>query len=90
MDLVRICDGQAEQDRIKAMLTTGSSVALSVASVPSAAPAGGTGSAAGGWDTAGDRDLAIATINGLVTLCTELQAQLNAVLNSLKTSKIIT
>lgn len=26
-------------------------------------PAGGTGAAAGGWDTAGNRDLAIASIN---------------------------
>lgn len=29
------------------------------------APAGGTGAAAGGWDTAGHRDTAIATINAL-------------------------
>lgn len=28
-------------------------------------PAGGTGAAAGGWDTAGNRDLAIARINAV-------------------------
>lgn len=35
------------------------------ATVPGAAPAGGTGTAAGAWDTAENRDAAITTINGL-------------------------
>ena len=38
-----------------------------VAATSSAAPACGVGQAAGGWDTAGNRDLAIATINALRT-----------------------
>lgn len=38
-----------------------------------AAPAGGTGAAAGGWDTAGNRDLAIASINALRTDITALR-----------------
>ena len=43
-----------------------------------AAPAGGTGTAAGGWDTAANRDLAIATINNLKTRFDELEAKLRA------------
>lgn len=43
-----------------------------------AAPAGGTGTAAGGWDTAANRDAAIATINNLRTRVTELETFLKA------------
>lgn len=43
-----------------------------------AAPVGGTGAAAGGWDTAGHRDSAITTINALVTDVTNLQSELAA------------
>jgi len=43
-----------------------------------AAPAGGTGAAAGGWDTAGNRDLAIATINNLKTRVDQLESKLQA------------
>ena len=43
-----------------------------------AAPAGGVGAAAGGWDTAANRDLAITSINAartdIASLRTELQA----------------
>lgn len=35
--------------------------------VAAAAPAGGVGAAAGGWDTAANRDIAIATINAMRT-----------------------
>lgn len=41
-----------------------------------AAPAGGAGTAAGGWDTAANRDAAIATINNLRTRVNELEARL--------------
>lgn len=44
-----------------------------------AAPAGGTGAAAGGWDTAPNRDAAIATINNLRTRVNELEAALKKV-----------
>lgn len=44
-----------------------------------AAPAGGTGTAAGGWDTAGNRDLAIATINNLKTRVDQLETKLQAI-----------
>lgn len=43
-----------------------------------AAPAGGTGTAAGGWDTAANRDAAIATINNLRTRVSQLEAALQA------------
>jgi len=43
-----------------------------------AAPAGGTGTAAGGWDTAGNRDAAIATINNLKTRVDAMEAALKA------------
>lgn len=44
-----------------------------------AAPAGGTGTAAGGWDTAVNRDAAIATINNLRTRLGEVETALKAV-----------
>lgn len=43
-----------------------------------AAPAGGVGTAAGGWDTAVNRDAAIATINNLRTRLTEVEAILKS------------
>lgn len=45
--------------------------ALTTAAV--AAPAGGTGTAAGGWDTAVNRDAAIATINSNRTRITQIE-----------------
>lgn len=42
-----------------------------------AAPAGGTGTAAGAWDTSANRDAAIATINNLKTRVDQLEARLN-------------
>ena len=89
MLIERIAESDAEAVRLKAIWSTGAAVSSSVAAVPSAAPAGGVGAAAGGWDTAGNRDLAIATINGNRTLIIELQAQLNALLVELRNRKII-
>lgn len=62
----------------------------SAAAVPAAAPAGGVGAAAGGWDTAANRDLAIVTINGLRTLVTELQTQHNDLLTKLRAAGVLT
>lgn len=42
-----------------------------------AVPAGGTGATAGGYDTAGNRDLAISRINDLMTLVQDLNNLLN-------------
>lgn len=50
------------------------------AAVPAAAPAGGTGDAAGGWDTAQHRDDAITTINDLRTHAIELDLDYEALL----------
>jgi hypothetical protein len=55
-----------------------------------AAPAGGTGTAAGGWDTSGHRDTAIATINALVTDVTALQTELAALRTKLIASGVLT
>lgn len=44
-----------------------------------AAPAGGTGTAAGGWDTAAHRDAAIATLNNIRTRLSDVEAALKAV-----------
>lgn len=57
--------------------------------IPAAAPAGGTGAAAGGWDTAVNRDAAIATINGLRTAVTDLQTQYNDLLAKLRSAGVL-
>lgn len=67
----------------------GSGVTAATAVIPAAAPSGGTGTAAGAWDTAADRDAAIATINGLRTAVTELQTKVNALISSLSSSGAI-
>jgi len=55
---------------------------VAVANVAGTIPAGGTGAAAGGWDTAGNRDTAITTIG-------EIKTQLNALLASLRQKGIV-
>lgn len=95
MLLSRISEGAADEIRLKAMLTTGAAVASVAASnaaaataatattiaaaIPAAAPAGGTGAAAGGWDTAANRDAAITTINDLRTYAVEQKADFGAI-----------
>jgi len=74
----RIAEGQAEEERIQAILTTQDAVA----DVAGTIPAGGTGAAAGGWDTAGNRNTAITTMSELIT-------QFNALLAELRAAKII-
>lgn len=71
-------EGKKEEDRIRAMWTTG----VAVATVAGATPAGGTGATAGAYDSAANRDILIATV-------AELKAQLNALLAALRTQKII-
>lgn len=55
---------------------------VDVADVAGAIPAGGTGAAAGGWDTAANRDTAIVTIG-------EAKAQLNALLVALRQKGLV-
>lgn len=52
--------------------------------IPAAAPAGGVGAAAGGWDTAAHRDATIATINGLVDAVTAIKTEHNDLLAKLR------
>lgn len=74
------------------------------AAIPAAAPAGGTGATAGAYDTAGNRDLMITTVNGLRTWALEvdtdyeailvdvaaIRTKLNALLAALRTAGIVT
>jgi hypothetical protein len=60
------------------------------ANIPSNAPDGGTGTAAGGWDTAQNRDAAITTINTLVASFASLQTDFNALLAKLRDAGIVT
>lgn len=64
---------------------TTNTVAAPTAQTQLAPPAGGTGAAAGGWDTAGNRDLGITSITAgrtdvgtLITELTNLRAALVA------------
>lgn len=75
----RLGEGQAEDDRLKNIMETAN---VTVAAVAGSIPAGGTGAAAGGWDTAGNRDTAITTI-------TEIKTQLNALMTALRNKGII-
>lgn len=65
-------------------------VANAAAATAAAFPAGGTGAAAGGWDTAGNRDLAITRFTALLTDVADLRTQFNALLAELRNRKIIT
>jgi hypothetical protein len=67
----------------------GAGVTASSAVDATAAPAGGTGTAAGGWDTAANRDLAITAINNTRLLALELQTKLNALIASLAANNVI-
>ena len=64
------------QDKIPGLGASFTPTALTATTA--AAPAGGTGTAAGGWDTAANRDLAIATINNLKTRLDQLETALKA------------
>ena len=67
----------AAADAAAAAAATATSIA---AAIPAAAPAGGVGTAAGGWDTAANRDLAITTINDLRTWSVEVDLDYEALL----------
>lgn len=79
----------APTSEVRGGVLTGAGITDSTAPVTAAAPAGGTGAAAGAWDTSGNRDLAITTINQTRTLALELQTKLNALISSLETNGII-
>ena len=54
-----------------------------------AAPAGGTGTAAGGWDTAANRNLAITSINAARTDIANVKQVLNALIDELQALGLI-
>ena len=72
-----------------ATTTQPAAVADAVVADPVDVPAGGVGAAAGGWDTAANRDLAITRINLAWDLVIEQKAQLNALLARLRTLGVI-
>lgn len=51
---------------------------VAITANPAAAPAGGTGTTAGAWDTAANRDAAIVTINDLRTRVSDLETRLKS------------
>lgn len=67
----------------------GATVADAAAATAVAFPAGGTGAAAGGWDTAANRDLAINRFAALLVDVADLRTQVNALLAELRTAGII-
>lgn len=73
----------------RGMVLTAAARADNASTIPAAAPAGGTGTAAGGWDTAGNRDAAITTINGLRTAISDLKTEHNDLLAKLRAAGIL-
>lgn len=69
--------------------TQPAAVADAAAATAVAFPAGGTGAAAGGWDTATNRDLAIDRFAALLVDVAALRTQLNSLLAQLRTAGII-
>lgn len=61
------CNGKSPQNAVALSATT------------SLAPAGGTGTAAGGWDTAADRDFAIQAINNNKAVLDQVVTALKAI-----------
>lgn len=56
----------------------------------SAPPAGGTGATAGAYDTAGNRDLLIASVNALIADVLAIRKTLNAVIDTLQLNGLAT
>lgn len=67
----------------------GAAVADAAAATAVAFPPGGTGAAAGGWDTAGNRDLAIARFTALLADVADLRTKFNALAARCRAAGII-
>jgi hypothetical protein len=74
IDGVTIAEGTVGGAVADAAAITASDAAAATVSAP---PAGGTGAAAGGWDTAPNRDLAIASINALIADVLDIRTEFN-------------
>ena len=83
-DALRYQDSAGKVRAVRGVLTAPGPIAAvpTVANVAGTIPAGGTGAAAGAWDTSGNRDAAITTI-------TEIKTQLNALLTELRAKGFI-
>ncbi len=72
-----------------AVATVGDPLTISTADAAAATasnpPAGGTGTAGGGYDTAGNRDLMITSLTAVIADVEEIRTQFNALLTELKT-----
>lgn len=64
-------------------------IANIAAATASAFPAGGTGAAAGAWDTAANRDLAIAAFAAALVDIADIRTQMNDLLAKLRTHGVI-
>lgn len=71
------------------LTASAAAIADAAAATATAFPAGGTGAAAGGWDTAVNRDLAIAAFAALLVDVADLRAQLNTALARFRTMGIL-
>lgn len=94
---------QAELIKAVGIVTPSAATAVAIGSVLMAAaqvdvtaatitpaPAGGTGATEGAYDTAANRDTAIAAINSLITEVAELTTVVNGLLAKLRTAGIVT
>ena len=69
--------------------SSGTSVTGGITTTAAAPPAGGTGAAQGGWDTSGNRDAAISTINNIRLDLDALKAQVDSLVAVAKANRII-
>ena len=76
-------------DAVTVTADQGAAVTDAAAITATDAPAGGTGAAAGAWDTANHRDAAIASIDALVADVTALRTKVNALLASLRAAGLL-
>jgi len=63
---------------IASQIAVGSLTPVTIANVAGSIVAGGTGAAAGGWDTAGNRDTSITTMGEFKTVINNILTQLEA------------
>ena len=82
---IALCSG----DAVTVAADQAAAVADADAATATDAPAGGTGTAAGAWDTAEHRDAAIATINALVADTAALRGTVNALLAALRSAGLL-
>jgi predicted RecA/RadA family phage recombinase len=86
---VRVALGPGDAVNVTVTQTGADAVADDAAITATAAPAGGTGTAAGGWDTAAHRDAAIAAINATEADVTALRTTVQGLLASLRTAGVL-